>query len=263
MPVHEANAEALLAAQKALALAPDLVQAHAALAYVQTSYQWDFVAAEASIRHALKLAPDNADVLTSALRLSFCLRRFDEAEEFGRHAIGMDPLNAISYRHLAMSVFSAGNVKEAIHLMHQALELAPDGVASRHVLGIMLSAEGRFDEALAETMLEKAEWARLTGLSIVRWQMSVAGVDKGTAANKLESDKALAAMVEKHGHHSAVQISHLYAIRGDADSTFEWLERAYQQRDAGLTYVNALPLFDPIKSDPRWVAFVKKMGLGG
>ena len=260
MPVHEANAEALLAAQKALALAPDLVQAHAALAYVQTSYQWDFVAAEASIRHALKLAPDNADVLTSALRLSFCLRRFDEAEQFGRRAIGVDPLNAISYRHLAMSVFSAGNVKEAIHLMHQALELAPDGVASRHVLGIMLSAQGRFDEALAETMLEKAEWARLTGVSIVRWQKSVA---RGTAADKTESDKALATMVKKHGNHSAVQISHLYAIRGDADSTFEWLERAYQQRDAGLTYSNALPLFDPIKSDPRWVAFVKKMGLGG
>ena len=58
-------------------------------------------------------------------------------------------------------------------------------------------------------------------------------------------------------------LSHIYAIRGDADATFEWLERAYQQRDAGLTYVNALPFFDHIKSDPRWMPFLKKMGLDG
>lgn len=259
-PVHETNAEGLAAAHKALSLAPDLVQAHLSLAFIQMSYQWDFAGAEASIEHALLLAPDNAGVLTAAMGLSFCLRRFDEAQAFGQRAIALDPLNAISYRQLAMSLYSAGKREDAIPVMRQSLDLAPDGVASRHVLGIMLSAQGRYEEALAETVLEKAEWARLTGLSIVHWQMSIA---RGTTAEKLESDKALATMVEKHGNHSAVQISHLYAIRGDADSTFEWLERAYQQRDAGLTYVNALPFFDHIKSDPRWVLFVKKMGLGG
>jgi TolB-like protein/Tfp pilus assembly protein PilF len=256
--VHEANAGALAAAHRALELAPNMVQAHTAMAFLQMAYQWDFAGADASIRRALKLAPDNAEVLTTALRLSFCLRRYAEAEQFGRQAILIDPLNATSYRQLAMSMFSAGNAAEATRLMHQSLELAPDSVASRHVLGIMLSSQGRHEEALAEMMSEKAEWARITGLCIVRWAMSV---ERGTAADRQESDKALAELIEKHAQHSAVQISHLFAIRGDADSTFAWLERAYQQRDAGLAYTNALPFFDPIRADARWEPFVKKMGL--
>ena len=253
-PVHEANTEGLAAAHKALALAPDLVQAHLSMAFIQMNYQWDFVSAKASIQRALQLAPDNADVLSVAMRLSFCLRRYDEAESFGRRAIALDPLNAASYSQLAMSLFSADKMEGAVHVMRQSLELAPDGIASRRGLGIMLSALGRHEEALAETMLEKAERTRLTGLSTIRWAM-------GTEADKAASDNALALLIEKHAHHSAVQISYLYAIRGDADATFLWLERAYQQRDAGLSYTNALPFFDPVKHDPRWAPFVKKLGL--
>ena len=253
-PVHEANARALTAANKALALAPGLVQAHLSMASIQMSYQWDWVSAEASIQRALQLAPDNADVLTAAMRLSFCMRHFDEAETFGQRAVALDPLNAASYRMLAMALYSAGKLDSAADIMRQSLELSPDAIASRHVLGIVLSMQGRHEEALAETMLEKAEWARLTVLSIVRWSM-------GTDADKLESDNALATLVEKRAHSSAVQISSLYAIRGDADATFLWLERAYQQRDAGLVYSNALPFFDPVKHDPRWHPFLKKMGL--
>ncbi len=252
-PVHEANARALTAAKKALALAPGLVQAHLSMAFIQMSYQWDWVSAETSIQRALQLAPDNADVLTIAMRFAFCMHHFDEAEAFGQRAIALDPLNAASYRMLAMALYSAGKLDSAADIMRQSLELSPDAIASRHVLGIVLSMQGRHEEALAETMLEKAEWARLTVLSITKWSM-------GTDADKVESNNALAMLIEKHAHSSAVQISSLYAIRGDADATFLWLERAYQQRDAGLVYANALPAFDPVKHDPRWRPFLKKMG---
>ena len=253
-PVHEANTQALTVAYKALALAPNLVQAHLSMASIQMRYQWDWVSAEASIQRALQLAPDNVDVLTSAMRLSFCMRHFDEAETFGQRAVALDPLNAASHRMLAMALFSAGKLDSAAGIMRQSLDISPDAIASRHILAIVLSAQGRYDEALAEAMLEKAEWARLTALTIIRWTM-------GTATDKLESNNALARLVEKHGLYSAVQISSLYAIRGDADATFLWLERAYQQRDSGLMYSNALPFFDPVKHDPRWSPFLKKMGL--
>ena len=255
VPVHEASAAALSAAKKALALAPDMVQAHLAMAYIQMGYQWDWAGAEASMQRALQLAPDNADVMTTATKLSFCLRRLDAAETFGQRAIALDPLNPISHRFLAMVRFSAGNLDGAVKSLCQSLELSPDSIATRHVLAIIRSAQGRHQEALAAAMEEKAEWARLTALSIVKWAM-------GSAADKLESDTALAMLIEKHGQeHCAVQISHLHAIRGDADGTFLWLERAYSQRDAGLSYIIAAPFFDPVKHDPRWAVFVKKMGL--
>ncbi|MBL8522022.1 MAG: hypothetical protein JNK75_15295 [Betaproteobacteria bacterium] len=77
-----------------------------------------------------------------------------------------------------------------------------------------------------------------------------------------ESDAALTMLIENYGQQDscAAQISHLYASRGDADNAFRWLERGFAQRDARLAYLIAVPFFDPIKHDPRWPTFVKKIG---
>ena len=158
VPVHEAGAAALAAAKTALALAPDMVQAHLSMAYIQMGYQWDWAGAEASMQQALQLAPDNADVLTTATKLSFCLRKLDAAETFGQRAIALDPLDANGHRLLAMSLFTAGKLDSALRSLRQSLDVSPDSIATRHVLAIVLSAQGRHEEALAEAMQEKAEW---------------------------------------------------------------------------------------------------------
>ena len=130
---------------------------------------------------------------------------------------------------------------------------SPDAIASRHVLSVVLNAMGRHDEALAEAIRERAEWARLTSICAVRWEM-------GTPADRAQSDQALATMIEKHAGHSAIQIAHLFTIRHDVDAAFEWLSRAIQQRDPGATYCNTLPFFDPLKHDPRWKPMLEKLG---
>ncbi|MBL8524233.1 MAG: TIR domain-containing protein [Betaproteobacteria bacterium] len=252
-PLRESGEAALAAAKQALTLDPGLAQSQLSMAYIQMGYLWDWAGAEASVQRALQIAPNDAEALTTATKLAFCRRKLDEAEAYGQRAIALDPLNAHGHRLLAMALFSAGKLEDAVKRLRQSLEVSPDSIATRHVLAMVLSAQGRHQEALAEAMQEKAEWARLTALSLVKWEM-------GTPGDLKESDEALAELIAKHAGHSAAQISHLHAGRGDADGTFEWLECAYEQRDAGLSYIIAAPFFDPIKHDPRWPVFVKKMG---
>ena len=171
------------------------------------AYLWEWEQAEKSIARALELATDNADVLTAATRLSFCLPRLADAEKFGRRAVAADPLNPVAYRMFCQALFSAGKLDEAVEMMRQSLDISPDFIASRHTLALILSAAGRHQEALAKAMLEKSERARLTAISTIKWAL-------GSDAYKAESDKALAALVAHHGSHSAAQISHLYAMRG-------------------------------------------------
>jgi len=255
-PLHEAYANASVVASQALALAPDLVQAHTAMASFQIGYQWDWAQAKATIKRALQLAPSNADVLTVATQLAFCLNRLDAAEAYGLNAVAVDPLNAGSYRMLAMVGFAAGKLGDAVLHMRHSLALAPEAIASRHVMSYILAALGRFDEALAEAMLEKAEWARLTSLTSINWAIN-------TVSSRAESDAALAQLIEKHGGNSAIQISASYAMRGDADAAFMWLERAYAQRDSGTIYIKVLPFYHLVTDDARYLPFLKKMGLDG
>ena len=250
MPVEEANVRAIAAAEKALALAPGLFEAYLALAAIQLSFQYNWAGAQASLRRALELAPDNADVLTAASRLQFCIGQLDESIVLGQRAIALDPLNAPSHRVLAITHYSAGDLDRAVQLMRKSLELSPNAIASRHILAMVLGLQGHHDEALAEAKREKADWARLTATSVIKWLMK----------EPVESNQALAQLVEGYGRDSAVQIAYLYALRGAADEAFAWLERALLQHDAGLVLIKSMHFFAPIRSDPRWPVFLRKMG---
>jgi hypothetical protein len=76
-----------------------------------------------------------------------------------------------------------------------------------------------------------------------------------------KTDAALATFIEENQHDSAFQIAEIYAYRGETDKAFEWLERAYDQRDGGLSYMKGDPLLRNIIKDPRYAAFLKKMKL--
>ena len=81
------------------------------------------------------------------------------------------------------------------------------------------------------------------------------------AGKKQEADNALAECIEKFQNESAFQIAEIYAFRGETDKAFEWLERAYAQRDGGLTEMKGDPLLKNIEHDPRYAAFLKKLHL--
>ncbi len=79
--------------------------------------------------------------------------------------------------------------------------------------------------------------------------------------HRAESDAALQALIVKYQDAAAFQVAQVYAVRNESELAFQWLERAYDQRDPGLTETKPEPLFRTLHADPRWEAFLRKMGL--
>jgi tetratricopeptide (TPR) repeat protein len=237
--------------ERALSLEPDLAEGHADLAFIQLSYDWDWRGAEASIRRAMDLAPGNALILGNAGLAAEILGRLDQAIGLYRRAMEQDPLSIANYFNIGRALLATDRHLEAEAAYRKLLELAPQTSVVPAMLSLVLLAQGRGDEALAEAKREPDEAFRLWPLAIIHNVMG-----RGS-----ESDEALRELIEKYADDSANQIAEVLAARGEAEAAFEWLERAYAQRDAGLAMMKTGPHFRSLHGDPRWGAFLKKMGL--
>ncbi len=253
LPAAEGCRRARDAVDRALALEPDLAEGHAQLAGIQMFHTWDWRGAETSTRRALELAPGNALVLRRAGMLAVIQGRVVEGLALAARAVEQDPLSASAYSYYAMALHAANRLEEAEQACRKALELAPKRRGTRAGLTTFLLAQSRIEEALAEAMGEPDDAARLWALALIHL----------AAGRQAESDEAFRQLCEKHADDSAHRIAEVHAARGEVDAAFEWLERAYAKRDAGLVDVKAIPRFRALFDDPRWGAFLKKMGLEG
>jgi TolB-like protein/Tfp pilus assembly protein PilF len=244
-------ARAREAATRALALQPDLAEGHAGMGWVQMSHDRDWHGAEASYRRALEAAPGNAIVLQQFGMLAANLGRFDEGIALGRRSVEQDPLSPLGYFFLGMIFWVAGRSPDAEASLRKSVELAPQGAVSRAWLALLLLERGRGEEALAEALREPEEWGRLFASAIIQH----------AAGRGAESDKALHELARKYGGEAAYQVAQTHAVRGEADSAFEWLERAYDQRDAGIFWTGVDPFLRSLHADPRWAPFLRKLGL--
>ena len=111
--------------------------------------------------------------------------------------------------------------------------------------------EGKFEEAATAAQQDPAEWAKLTIVAAARWSQKT---DPGIRCRPGSVD-------QEFGGDGGVSDRRVYGYRGDKDRAFEWLERARRQRDAGLAGLRKETYLNKIKDDPRWNAFLHKMGL--
>jgi serine/threonine-protein kinase len=251
IPVAEGIANAREAAERALKLEPNLAEGHASLGAIRMRYDWDWEGAEASYRRALELSPGNADVVRSVGTLARNLGRQEEAISLHQRAVEQDPLNPTSYLSLGHTYRAALRFPEAAAAYRMALDLAPQRTTLHSHLGLALMEEGRNGEGLAEAELEPLYEVRLLTLAVIHFADN----------RRVQSDVALQEMIEKYPGYAAFQIAEVYAARREVDAAFEWLERAYVQRDTGLADVGSDPLLRSLHDDPRWEAFLVKMGI--
>ncbi len=244
---EEGRIRARQAAERALELDDTLPAAHIALGGIQHSYEWDWASAEASFRRALEIAPNDSSAIRSLANVRATLGRFDEALKLGRRAIQLDPLNSRLHDVYGRNAWFAGRLNEAEAAFKRALELNPDRAAAHVYLGCVYLGQSRPEEALQEMQQERSwhEYALALGnTALGRW------------------DEAQAPLNVLVGHYGAtIQIAGIYATHGDADRAFDWLERAYERRDAGLTQIKGNPLLANLEDDPRYAAFLDQMGL--
>lgn len=251
VPVEESYRKARNEAEKALELDPNLAEAHASLGDIMVSYDWDWNGADAAYKRALELEPGNADIVRDAAWPVLALGRFDEAIAVGRRAIELDPLRVESYNNLGFYALYAGRLEEAEASFRKVLELNPQYQSTHAYLGQIYLMQSKLKEALAEMQKEPVPALGVQGLALVYY----------AEGKRKEADAALAECVEQFQHEAAFQIAETYAYRGETEKAFEWLDRAYNQRDGGLANMKGDPLLRNLQRDPRWPAFLKKMKL--
>jgi TolB-like protein/Tfp pilus assembly protein PilF len=247
-PAAEGFERAREATARALALEPDLAEAHAGMAWIRMAYDWDWHAADESFRRALELAPGNALVLHQAGILAANTGRFEDGIALGRRAVEQDPLSSAAYYFLGLTFTVARRYEEAVVTIRKALELAPQSAAMRAWLAIALMLQQRLGEALDEAQHEPEDWARWFALAVCEHE----------AGRTAAANDALRQLVDEHAGDAAYQIAEVHAVRGEADAAFDWLERARVQHDAGVAWTKVDPLLRALHGDARWIEFLRK-----
>jgi TolB-like protein/Tfp pilus assembly protein PilF len=250
-PIDDGFERARKAAQRAIALAPDLAEGHIELGLVQESHDWNWAGADASFRRALELAPGDTHALTASAGLARVLGRFDQAIALMRKAVVLDPLSARAHRQAAIIYLMADRLDESAAAFRLALDLSPGTGLIHAFLAVTLLLQGRVNEALALAKAESHDVFRNVALAMIHH----------ASGNATESDVALKTLVDQFGWTAAYQVAEVHAWRNDIEAAFEWLERAYAQRDPGVVYTAEDRFFRPLRSDPRWQAFIGRMGL--
>ena len=238
-------------AERAIALDPTFASAYLALARTQITYDWDWDAANTCLTKAATLEPGNAEVFRIHSYLSEVLGNLEQAIKLQEQAVALDPLSANSHLSLGYLLYVAGRYPEGQAELQKALDLNPQTAFVHFTLGKILISEGKPQQALAEIDKEPLEGTKLTGQAIVYHALG----------REQDSNAALDELVAKHETDWAYQIAEVYAFRAESGKSFEWLVRAYKQRDGGLTGLKTDPLFKNLSRDPRYTEFLKKMRL--
>ena len=238
-------------ADRALQLDPDLPEALTARFSIQFLYDFDWKGGAETIKKAQALAPSDPVILISAAQVAAIFRDYGGAVDLARQAVALDPVNAQVRVYLANALLQARRPAESRAEYERVAELNPSTPWAFGGQGLAYLFDGKNAEALTAVERETSEFSRLVVAAVALWNLD----------RKSESDAALATLIKDDGDVGAFQIAEVYSGRSDKDQAFAWLERARIQQDAGLAYFPNDPLLDPLRSDPRWAAFQRKMGL--
>jgi TolB-like protein/Flp pilus assembly protein TadD len=242
-------------ARKALALDPNLVEAHVVLANVLQE-EWHWTEAEGEYRRALELNPNDADAQSRfALWLS-CQGRTDEAVAEVQRARELDPIG-VSGDSVSRILFHARRYDDAIRESSSAVAVQPDNALNLMSLGFALIANNKPADAIP--ILEKA-------LSLSKGSPAVVGGlirAYAHAGRRSDAVRLLAELKQrrKAGYIPAGAFVNAYLGLGDKEQAFYWLEQAYKEKSNILQFLKTHPYFDPIRSDPRFAELVRRVGL--
>jgi tetratricopeptide (TPR) repeat protein len=259
-PPAEMWPKAKAALDEALALDKALAEAHSIAAALALWFEWDWEAAGRSFERVLAFNP--GDAMSHGNYGFFCLnrRRFDEAIREMNKCLELDPLMPLFYAWSACAYWSAGRYDESLREFFRVLEIAPDfGLAYFHA-GIAYSLKGLLDEAV-ET-LEKGQ-KLLVAPGWIEGTLGLIYLKKG---DREKAELLLEGMIESRKaikNTSAVSIASLAGELGKLDLAFEYLDRAYAERDSLTIFIHIhAPMLSPaIAAAPRFKSVLARMKL--
>jgi len=248
---QDAYAQALAAAQSALALDPKLAAAHTARGLVLES-NFDWKGAEAEFRRAIELAPHDDAPKATLADLMATLGHPEQAVELAREELKSDPLCASCYHWLASYLSALDRLDEAEQAIRKAIELQPSHADFYTQLTVIAIQRGD-----AKAALDAAQQEVEAG----GWQEIALALARQISGDAVAADSALEKLIDSQGNEAGFQIAQVYALRNDPDKVFEWLDRAWANRDPGIGQLLYDPFLMRYKDDPRFAAFCQKVRL--
>jgi len=236
-------------ARQALALAPDLAQAHLALAKVSELGTIDFSQASEAYERALTLAPGNAEVLRLSGGFAAHMGHFDAGLAAVRRAVVLDPLARVSHSVLGRSLYAAHRYEEAVAAFAEVISLDPDFKSTYGERGFAYYGLGDLQSARASSETKPNYWASQQCLAVINDKLG----------RHADAEAELAKIKAAFGDTAGYQYATIYAQWGNLPKALEWLETALRLRDPGLVELKTDPLLDPLRKEPRFQAIERQL----
>ena len=255
---NEVIAKAEAAAEIARSLDPDSTEAHLASGTLDF-LKWDWKNAVKELASAVELAPGNPDAHLSYGALLVHLAHFEEGLAQMKQAIQIDPAVDSDGMSLGGEFTNARRYDEAIATLREGLRRNPISATSHNYLALAYSNNGQHSEAVAEAekSMSLMPSAKITYLHLnVVWVYANAG-RKDDARRILNEYFASRRGKSVDG----LSLAEIYAILGEKDEAFSYLERGYQEHDAWMVILKVDPALDPLRSDPRFTDLMRRIGL--
>jgi len=257
MSGSEANARARQAAEKAVALDENLVEAHHALGAIAHLYDWDWNKAQREYRRAIHLDPNYARAHLGYSGLLLTLGKPKESAEEVRKAKELDPLSLSTYSTGVFHLYVTREYNEALLEARRGLELYPDAPLLHDILSGIHAQTEQPRLAAEEALKAEESWgASQERMAALRRAYEASGAE-GLWRKRVELNKKVAGQQ----YLNAFDIANDCAMLGDRSETLYWLERAYRVHDARFPYVRFIPRFDSVRSDPRLQDLLRGMNL--
>jgi eukaryotic-like serine/threonine-protein kinase len=256
-PGKEAYPKARIAATKALEINDKLAEAYTARAYIRQCFDWDFANAERDFKRSIEINPNYPTAHQWYGEYLSLMGRHDEAIAELKRAQEFDPLSLIINRELGTAFSFAGQYDQAIEQLRKTLDMDSGFLPAHTELGGAYAQKRMYGEAIAEfekaISLEKDNAFSLMGLGFT-YAVSGKTEDAHRILDQLNE-------LSKRLYVPPTFIAAVYAGLGKNDQAFQWLEKAYNERDEGLIYLNSAAPWRRLSSDPRFASLVRRVGL--
>jgi eukaryotic-like serine/threonine-protein kinase len=260
----ESYPKALVAATKALEINDNLAEAYTARASIRGDFDWDFANAERDYKRSIELNPNYPTARQWYGERLSALGRHSEAIVELKKAQELDPLSLIINNTLGLGFFFAGQYDQAIEQHRRTLDMDSSFVPAHRDLGWAYTQKRLYGEAIAE--FQKAiSLDKDNKFSVMGGGLTYAGLGFTYAVSGKREDahRILAQLNElsTRFYVPSTCMAAVYAGLGDKEQAFQWLEKAYDERDGGLTYLKVDPAWGRLRSDPRFASLVRRVGL--
>jgi tetratricopeptide (TPR) repeat protein len=257
VPAGETIPQARAYAEKALKLDDTLSEAHLSLGIVKLFYDWDFAGAGKELLRAKELDPQNAQVYHFNGHYLELTGRFEEAISETKRGVQLEPTNLIINSEVGFGFYVARRPDPAIEQLRKTLELDPTFSYASYELAQAYEQKRAYQEAITELNRARpisADWS---------WIVADLGYVDALLGKRPEAEKIIQELKERTAREyiDPVLIAYIYIALGDKDEAFAWMDKAYRERSGMICWLQIEPKFDPLRSDPRFVELVRRMGL--